>query len=621
MSFSYLVRRYRYTALTIGVIFFAINLGVLAAQAPVQVEQRIQHIQDAILPAVLTKGEPPAAAKLAERMAALHVPGVSVAMIHDGKIEWARGFGVTRVGGPAVTPETLFQAASISKPVTAMAVLHLAESGKLKLDADVNQYLKTWKVPSNTFTEKTKVTLRELLTHTAGITVHGFPGYASDATRPSVVQVLNGEKPTNTPAILVDTIPGTNWRYSGGGFVITQLLLQDVTGQAFPKLMYDLVLAPIGMTRSTYEQPLPQNRMAEAAMPYRADGQPVAGGPHVYPEMAPAGLWTTPSDLARYAIEVQKTLAGTSKAVLSAAMAREMLTPGKNQWGLGVETDGGTGHRYFTHSGANEGYQCDLVAYENGDGVAIMTNSDSGGQLATEIVRTIAHEYGWLDFQPAERTIGKVDDSTILARYVGAYEMAPGVNMLVTLDGNQLLTRLGNQQPVQIFPQSATMFFAKVVDAQIEFAKMDTQGVPGQLILHQNGRDQPANRLSDADFKRIETEAKEIADATAAAIKRSKDQTQDPRTEAALRRNIEELRLGQPKYELMSSGLANVTRQQLPQLQATITQLGAVESVTFKGVGPGGADIYDVKFEHGSTEWRIMMQSDLKIASVGFRAQ
>ena len=620
MSFSRLVCHLLYVALTIGVIFFMISLGALTAQAPVQIEQRIQHIQDAILPPVITKGEPSATTKLEERMAALRVPGVSIAMIHDGKIEWARGFGVTRVGGPAVTPETLFQAASISKPVTALAVLHLAESGKLNLDADVNQYLKTWKVPANTFTEKTKVTLRELLTHMAGITVHGFPGYASDAARPSVVQVLNGEKPANTPAILVDTIPGTNWRYSGGGFVITQLLLEDVTGQPFPKLMHDLALAPIGMTRSTYEQPLPQNRMAEAAMPYHPDGQPVPGGPHVYLEMAPAGLWTTPSDLARYAMEVQKALAGKSK-VLSAAMARQMLTPGKNQWGLGVETGGGAGHRYFTHSGANEGFQCDLVAYDNGDGVVIMTNSDSGGQLATEIVRTIAHEYGWPDFQPSENTISKIDDPKILARYVGAYEMAPGVNMLVTLDGNQLLTRLGNQQPVPIFPQSETMFFAKVVDAKIEFAKPDAAGVPGQLILHQNGRDQPANRLSDAEFKQIEAEAKEIADATAAAIKRFKDQTQDPRTEAALRRDIEELRLGQPKYELMSSGLANVTRQQLPQLQATITQLGPVQSVTFKGVGPGGADIYDVKFENGATEWRIMMQSDVKVASVGFRAQ
>ncbi len=615
ISFSRLVRHHLCFA---GVIFSTIGAGILTAQSSAEIEQRIQHIQNAILPPVLVKGEPPATTKLVDRMATLQVPGVSVAVIHGGKIEWARGFGETRLGGPAVTPETLFQAASISKPVTALAVLHLAESGKLNLDTDVNQYLKTWKVPENEFTVKTKVTLRELLTHTAGITVHGFPGYASDAALPSVVQVLNGEKPANTPAIAVDTIPGSNWRYSGGGFVITQVLLEDVTGQPFPKLMHDLVLAPIGMTRSTYEQPLPQNRMAEAAMPYHPDRQPVPGGPHVYPEMAPAGLWTTPSDLARYAMEVQQALAGKSKAVLSAEMAREMLTPGQNKWGLGVATGGGAGHPYFTHGGANEGFQCNLVAYYNGDGAVIMTNSDRGGELAGEILRTIAHEYGWPDFQPAEYASSKVNDPKILARYVGAYRMPWGAPMLVTLDGSQLLTRLGDQEAVPVFPESESMFFAKVVDAKFEFAKPDAEGVPSQLILHQYGSDQAASRLSEAEFKQIETEMKEIADATAAAIKRFKGQIQDPRTEAALRRDIDELRLGQPKYEKMSSGLAHITRQQLPQLTAMIAQFGAVKSVAFKGVGPGGADIYEVNFEHGSTEWRLLMQSDEKVASVWF---
>jgi len=595
-----------------------IGPGMLIAQPSVEIEQRIQHIQDAILPPVLVNGESAATTKLSDRMAALKVPGVSVAVIHGGKIEWARGFGVTRLGGSAVTPETLFQAASISKPVTALAVLHLVESGKLNLDTDVNQYLKAWKVPANAFTEKTKVTLRELLSHTAGMTVHGFPGYASDAALPSVVQVLNGEKPANSPAIVVDTMPGSKWRYSGGGFVIMQVLLEDVTGQPFPKLMHDLVLAPIGMTLSTYEQPLPRDRMSEAAMPYHPDGQPVPGGPHVYPEMAPAGLWTTPSDLARYAIAVQQALAANSKAVLSPERAKEMLTPGQNQWGLGVGTGGSAGHPYFTHGGANEGFQCNLVAYNNGDGAVIMTNSDRGGELATEILRTIAHEYGWPDFQPAGYAIGKVVDPKILARYAGAYQMPWGVAMLVTLDGSQLLARLGNQEAVPYFPETEAVFFAKLVDAKIEFAKPDAAGLPSQLILHQNGRDMAARRLSEAEFRHIETETKEIADATAAAIKRFKSQTQDPRTEPALRRDIAEVQLGQPNYENMSSGLAAATRQQMPQIKAMMAQFGAVNSVIFKGVGPGGADIYEVNFEHGSTEWGILMQSDEKVASVWF---
>jgi CubicO group peptidase (beta-lactamase class C family) len=607
MHFSDLLRHRLCFVLRSVAILSAIAMSTLTAQPPVEIEQRIRHIQDAIVPAVLSKQPPADTSALADRMAALHVPGVSIAVIHDGKIEWARGFGVTRVGGPAVTPDTLFQAASISKPLTAMAVLHLAESGKLDLDADVNRYLETWKVPANTFTENTKVTLRELLTHTAGMTVHGFPGYASDSARPTLVQVLNGEKPANTPPIVVDTIPGTEWRYSGGGFVVTQLLLQDVTGEAFPALMRSMVLGPIGMTRSTYEQPLPQNRMAEAAMAYRQSGEPVPGGPHVYPEMAPAGLWTTPSDLARYAIEVQKALAGKSNAVISAAMAREMLKPGKNQWGLGVETGGAAGHPYFTHSGANEGFQCDLVAYDNGDGAVIMTNSDNGGQLANEILRTIAYEYKWPDFGPRDISQRKeiTVSSDILARYAGVYAMAPGVNTLITLADGQLVSQMTGQGKAPLFAESDTMFFPKVVDARIEFPKVDTKTPASQLVLHQNGRDMTATRLDDP-------EAKKVLDAAAAVDKRFKDQTAAPGGEAALRRMIEELRVGKPDYDLLGPGLANARRQQLPQLQSMIVGLGALQSVDFKGVGPGGNDIYQVKFDKGALEWRIGLGADGK---------
>lgn len=362
----------------------------LAAEAPSNLD---------LLPPTITQGKRPATAKLTDRMAELHVPGVSIALIHDGKIEWAKGYGAVRVGGAPVTPETLFQAASISKPVTATAVMHLVQTGKLNLDTDVNQYLRSWKVPTNSFTEHTKITLRELLSHTAGMTVHGFPGYASDARLPTLVQVLNGTAPANTPAITVDIAPGSEWRYSGGGFVVTQQLLIDVTGKPFPAFMKETVLGPAGMAHSTYEQPLPRARLGEAAVPYHSDGQPVPGGPHVYPEMSAAGLWTTPSDLARFAIELQNALAGKSK-ILSATSAQEMLTRIKGDWGLGISVGGGAAHRYFQHSGGNDGFRCDLVAYDSGDGIAIMTNGDNGDELASEVVRTIAYERKWPDFAP-----------------------------------------------------------------------------------------------------------------------------------------------------------------------------------------------------------------------------
>lgn len=585
--------------------------GVVAPQVkngPSVVEARIQRIQDSIMPGTLIKGEPIQTRKLSALMGELHVPGVSIAVIHNGQIEWARGFGVTKAGGPPVTPETLFQAASISKPVTALAVLHLVQLGKLDLDTDVNQYLKTWKVPENEFTAKKKVTLRELLTHTAGTTVHGFPGYAAGAPVPTLVQVLNGEKPANTPAIRVDALPGANWSYSGGGYVIIQQLLEDVTGKPFPKIMQELVLGPIGMTHSTYEQPLPATGLREAAMPYKPDAQPVEGGPHTYPEMAPAGLWTTPSDLARYAIEVQKALAGKSSRVISAATARKMLTAGMNHWGLGPATGGSEGHPYFGHGGANEGFQCSLIAFENGDGAVIMTNSDRGGALGEEIQRTIAYEYKWPDFQPTEHTLAKIDPKVFDA-YIGAYLVGRRY-MTVSREGDRFYAHLTGQQPVEIFPQSDHEFFLKTVDAQLTF-KTGPDAKASGVTLRQNGDDQAGTRLNDS-------EAKLVIESQAAAPKKFKDQTQDPRTEPTLRQLLDDMRRGEPKYDQIMPSLANFLRQDLPEVQGEMKQLGAVKTMAFKGVGPGGADIYQVKFENGEMECRIILASDGTIVLLGF---
>ena len=227
------------------------------------------------------------------------------------------------------------------------------------------------------------------------------------------------------------------------------------------------------------------------------------------------------------------------------------------------------------------------------------------------VTRLAALAHGETVKLPSERKEITLDPK-VLSRYVGGYQLGPG--MLITLEGNQLISKLGNQGPVPIFPESETMFFAKVVDAQIEFPKVDAEGKASQMTLHQNGRDMTAKRLDDA-------EAKRLADAAAAVAKRFKDQTAAPGSEAALRKMIEDVRLGKPDFDTMSPGLAAATRQQLPQLQSTITQLGSVQSVSFKGVGPGGADIYQVKFESGSLEYRIWLGLDGKIESANVRPQ
>jgi CubicO group peptidase (beta-lactamase class C family) len=364
-------------------------------------EQRIRLVEQLLASPATDTEKAPKLTPLAERMAKLNVPGVSVAVIHEGRIEWARGFGVTRVGGPPVTAGTLFQAASISKPLFALAVLHQVDAGKLKLDTDVNEYLKTWKLPQNEFTREQKVTMRRLLSHSAGLTVHGFQGYEAGAKLPTTAQILDGVAPANNLRIRVDILPGSKHRYSGGGYVLAQLLLEDVTRVPLPKLLQDTVFGPLRMTHSTFEQPLPASRTDEVALPYRSNGQVVRGGPHVYPEMAAAGLWTTPSDLARYALGVRAALAGES-SVISAATAREMLTPVIGMQGIGPVLGGSTSRKLFAHNGANEGYRCALVAYEDGEGAIIMTNGDRGDEIAEQLVITIAQVYGWPDYAPVK---------------------------------------------------------------------------------------------------------------------------------------------------------------------------------------------------------------------------
>src|SRR6266404_5913593 len=236
-----------------------------------------------------------------DRMAHYHVLGLSLACIHNGNLEWAQTFGVARVGGDPVTPETLIQASSIGMPVTALAVLRLVEQGKLNLDVDVSQYLTGWKLPTNRFTEQKKVTLRELLSHTAGATVHGYEGYAAGKKAPRLVQVLNGESPANSAPVTIDFVPGTKFRYAGGNYTIIQQILLDVTGEPFPDLMQEVVLQPLHMIHSTFQQPIPEKLRPLVAMPYDTDGNAIAGGPHASSLIAVAGLWTTPSDLALFA--------------------------------------------------------------------------------------------------------------------------------------------------------------------------------------------------------------------------------------------------------------------------------------------------------------------------------
>jgi len=362
------------------------------------------------------------------QMAQRHIRGLSLAIIKDGKIAAARAYGITDDSTKApVTTSTLFQAGSISKPVSALGALHLVEASTLSLDDNVNDKLESWKVPDNRFTTTEKVTLRRLLSHSAGLTVHGFPGYDVADRMPTVVQVLDGAPPANTAPIRVDTTPGAIWRYSGGGFTVMQLMVLDVTGQPFPQFLQKTVLGPAGMASSSFEQPLPNAKAALTAAGYYADGSPVRGRWHMYPEMAAAGLWTTPTDLAKWAIEVQETLAGRGHGIVSTAMARQFVTEQKAGSGLGVGVQGTGRSLRFSHGGRDEGFDALLEAgAETGDGVAIMINANDNSRLMGRVREYVQRSWEFETAStprpaPAATTPARIDRSR-LTRYAGYYE-------------------------------------------------------------------------------------------------------------------------------------------------------------------------------------------------------
>jgi CubicO group peptidase (beta-lactamase class C family) len=467
--------------------------GMAAMRRSDETVARMHRIEGGIIPLGTRRNENVIGVPLAERMAFYSVPGVSIAVISGGEIVCARGYGVRDVDATdAATVETLFQAASISKPVTVIGALRLVEQGLLALDADVNEYLTTWKVPPARGWQP-RLTLRQLVSHSAGLTVHGFPGYPRDAVRPTLVQVLNGVPPANTPPIRVDTVPGTQFRYSGGGTTIVQQLMTDVTGAAFPDLMRALVLDPLGMAASGYWQPLPESHWQAAATGHRTGGGPVAGRWHIYPEMAAAGFWTIPSDLARFAIAIQRAAAGEPGGILSQAMAREALTPQiaretGGHLGLGFMLSGSEEGRRFGHSGGNEGFRCLLTAYrDSGSGAVVMTNSDEGMPLVEEIFNAIAREFDWPEYLPGEPVAVPVA-ADLLDRYVGRYTLRPDVALTVTRTGDTLSVQPTGQAPLVFAPASETTFLSAVVDTKLVFVTTNTGAVTG-VRFQQNGQE------------------------------------------------------------------------------------------------------------------------------------
>jgi CubicO group peptidase (beta-lactamase class C family) len=591
--------------LCVAALAASIAIPVIAGDAR---NIRIHRVIQEMPPPVLVRGESPLFTSLATRMKELRVPAVSIAVIHEGRIEWARGFGITRWGGPPVTDRTLFQAASISKPVFALAVLRLADTGRLNLHANVNDYLTTWKIPDSPITRQAPVTIRALLSHSAGITEQGFRGYEPKAPLPTLSQILDGAPPANNSPVRVDVPPGERYRYSGSGYVVAQAVLQDLTGQPTAQFLREFLLKPLGMKLSTFEQPLPESRAAEVAFPYRADGSLVAGGPHVYPELAAAGLWTTPSDLARYALGVRAALQSNAKAIISAPMARTMLTPVLDSHGLGPRIGGSTPRKFFTHNGGNEGYRCLFVAYEDGEGAVVMTNSDNGGVIMEEVMRSVAFAYEWPDFAPSLHSLADVE-SKMLERLIGAYRFDDGSIYIVREHAGRLEGQALGQAAVELFPSSDHELFARVVNLVLGF-----EGADGTMTTLRQSLGETERRA----FRVAEAQSRRIFAWLHATEQRFREQTAEPGSEAAIRTLLAGITAGKPDYRGMSPTLADSIAQQLSALRQWFAWLGDLKSLSFVRVDANGRDEYRGEFSKGPLRIIIRLNEDGRIENAEF---
>lgn len=485
----------------------ALATPAVAQHQPPKPAEAMRAFEAGLRPAVHVRGEPAVRWTLAERMKHYGVPGVSIAVIRNGQVAWAKGYGVLQVGKPErVDAATLFSVGSLSKVATAAITLRLAEAGTLQLDRDVSTYLTRWKLPPNPFTAVRPVTLRGILSHSAGLTLSGFPDFQPDQPLPRIEDTLAGRPPSRTEPVRVATMPGTVSSYSGGGTTVEQLVIEEVTRGSFEDAAKRNLFAPLNMQRSTYVNPLPAE-WTNVAKAHDGKGEPTAlpRGYESMPELAASGLWTTPSDYAQILVAVIDAWRGGAGGFLSPATARDMTTEvGPSRVGLGPFVDGYGVSRRISHSGSNDSYRAWFEAYlADGNGVVIFTNGANGSRIRPEIRRAIAAAEGW----PESRLDVEVPSVPLsreaLTELSGTYLVTPptGVNATrisvepavvafrVAADGNQLIlsdTRPGAPPTALIAADPTNFVLADDAERRVEFVR-GYDGKIERLVFRDSG--------------------------------------------------------------------------------------------------------------------------------------
>ena len=462
-----------------------------------QIKEQIKQVENNLFSRVIINGK---GDNILDRMEFLKVRGVSIAVVKDYKIEWAKGYGFAdEKEKRLVTSTTLFEPGSISKSLNALGALKLVQENKMELDNDINNYLKSWQFPYDSISKGKKITLANLLSHTAGLSVHGFLGYDRNNKIPSLIEILDGKSPSISPAIRSVTEPNVEFQYSGGGTTISQLMIEDVSKLPYHLFMQENVLSPLGMTNSFYNQPPSSNKLKQLATGYDNDGNEIKGKFHVYPTQAAAGLWTTPTDLSKYMIDIQLSLKGKSNKVLNKHFSELHI----NRFLKNADVTFGSfkqernGEAYFFHDAANDGFRgLYFGSIEGGNGVVVLVNSDNGA-IIFELLNSVANVYNWKGWDKPKHVQTIAIDKSLHNKYKGLYAVdSTFIEITQEKDGLYYYAQ----------GQKAKMYFTSAVDfINIEFASEKTfvigkSGVVEGFIKRLNGDTlPPAKKVYDIE--------------------------------------------------------------------------------------------------------------------------
>jgi CubicO group peptidase (beta-lactamase class C family) len=450
---------------------FSLSSGIAQSTYSKEVQEQIKQFENNLNGRIKIEGE---SSKIADRMAFYKVKGLSVAVVKDYKVLWAKGYGwADEKQKIPVTDKTLFMAGSISKSINGMGMLKLSQDGRIDLTADINTYLSSWKFPYDSVSHGKKISSLNLMSHTAGLN-RGGPHYFPGDTLPTLIQILNGDRiAKDREPVRSIKEPGLVSEYSNNGVSIMELIINDISQQPFEQYISENIFKPIGMTSSFYAQDSIKKRQKLLATGYGFYGTETPGKHPIIPMLAAGGLWTTPTDLGKFIAELQLEYANKSSAVLRAETAKQMLTPYKdNSAALGVFiNERPDGSKYFQHGGAVPGFRSQYFgSLEGGDGVVVMVNSENPRGLVDDVVNTISRIYQWKgSSEVITKKEVKLSDS-IMKKYLGVYTAMPNTfTHIVKKEDGYFQYSDGNYNRMYFI--SDTVFFIKEADNEKHFIK------------------------------------------------------------------------------------------------------------------------------------------------------